>query len=240
MKVVPVRGTRAADFATRLRQLYQDQARGLAELSTTDIMILDDAVSNQLVLTGDDGQLALLDRIIGQLQEHASKQASRESRTFEVGLAEEVTRLQPLVQQVYLDKWKDKAAADPADAQIVPDTKNGRLIVTGRPEHIQEIGTILASMTSAGTNATPAETRVYDLTSSSAGELATTVKTLYQEQIKTRPAVPLAQPVILPDLAANRLVVSGVSNELAVIEGIVKTLDKAGGQSGSARVFKLK
>src|SRR5688572_23661085 len=240
MKVVPVKGTRAADFATRLRQLYQDQARGLPDLSTTDIMILDDAVSNQLVLTGDDAQLALLDRIIGQLQEHASKQASRESRTFEVGLAEEVTRLQPLVQQIYLDKWKDKAAADPADAQIVPDAKSGRLIVTGRPDHIEEIGTILASMTRAGTNNAPADTKVFDLVSSSAAELAATVKTLYQEQIKTRPAIPAAQPVILPDVSANRLVVSGVSNELAVIEEIVKKLDKADGQSGTARVFKLK
>jgi type II secretory pathway component GspD/PulD (secretin) len=35
-------------------------------------------------------------------------------------------------------------------------------------------------------------------------------------------------------------VVSGVSNELGVIEEIVKKLDKADGQSGTARVFKLK
>jgi type II secretion system protein D len=240
MKVVAVKAGRASEFAARLRQLYQDQAKGLPELSTADILILDDSVSNQLVLTGDDAQLGLLDRILNQLQEHASKQSPRESKTFDIGLAEEVTRLQTLVQQIYVDKWKDKAAADPADAQIVPDTKNGRLIVTGRPDHIQEIGTILASMTSSGTNATPAETRVYELTSSSASELATTVKTLYQEQIKTRPSVPAAQPVILPDVTANRLVVSAASNELAVIEEIVRKLDKADGHSGTARVFKLK
>jgi type II secretory pathway component GspD/PulD (secretin) len=188
MKVVPVKGTRAVDFATRLRQLYQDQAKGLPELSTADILILDDAVSNQLVLTGDDSQLALMDRIIGQLQEHASKQPSRESRTFEIGLAEEVTRLQPIVQQIYTDKWKDKAAADPADAQIVPDAKNGRLIVTGRPDHIEEIGNILASMSRASTNNAPADTKVFDLVSSSAAELATTVKTLTRS--KSRRARP--------------------------------------------------
>jgi type II secretion system protein D len=240
MKVVPVKAGRAGELATKVRQLYQDQAKGLPELSTADILILDDAVSNQLVLTGDDAQLALIDRIISQLQEHVAKQAPRESKVFDVGLPDEVTRLQPLVQQLYLDKWKDKAAADPADAQIVPDTKNGRLIVSGRPDHVQEIGAILTSMIAASTNATPADTRVYDLTSSSAIELATTVKTLYQEQIKTRASIPAAQPLILPDAAANRLVVSGATNELAVIENIVKKLDKADGQSGTARVFKLK
>src|SRR6185295_16798269 len=100
MKVVAVKSGRASEFATKVRQLYQDQAKGLPELSTADIMILDDAVSNQLVLTGDDAQLGLLDRIISQLQEHATKQTPRESKMFEVGLADEVTRLQPLVQQL--------------------------------------------------------------------------------------------------------------------------------------------
>src|SRR5262245_66671588 len=107
MKVVPVKAGRAAEFAARLRQLYQDQAKGLTELSAADILILDDAVSNQLVLTGDDAQLALLDRIMRQLQEHAAKQPPRESRVFDIGLADEVTGLQPLVQQLYTDKWKD-------------------------------------------------------------------------------------------------------------------------------------
>jgi len=240
MKVIPTKAISASNLATRVRTLYQDRAKSQPELGTTDVLIMEDAQSNQLVLAGNDAQLKVVEEIIEQLEQHAMQLAPREQKVFDVGSAEEAARLQPLVQQLYQDKWRDLKAGDPVDAQIISDSKNGRLIVSGRSNHVAEIETILLRLNAPSTNSAPPETRVYDLASSSAAELATTVKTLYSEQLKVRAAIPVAQPVILPDAAANRLIVSGPSNELAFVEEIVRKLDKADGQSGSARVFKLK
>ena len=45
---------------------------------------------------------------------------------------------------------------------------------------------------------------------------------------------------ILPDASANRLIVTAATNELALVEDIVKKLDKVSAQSASVRVFKIK
>ena len=37
----------------------------------------------------------------------------RETRTFEVGSASDVQRVQPLLQQLYTDQWKERADTDP-------------------------------------------------------------------------------------------------------------------------------
>src|SRR6185503_3280121 len=159
-----------------------------------------DSSSNQIITAGSEPQIKLIETILAQLQDPSAAQAPRETKIFEVGRAEELTRIQPLIQQLYQDQWKSKDAGDPADAQILPDAQNGRLIVTGKPEHIRHIETIFAQVSSPATNNLPRETRVYELNTTSAGELATTVKTLYDEQLKAR-AIPAAnRAMVLPDV----------------------------------------
>jgi len=240
IKVIPLKQAKVAELSPKVRQLYNDQLASRPDLGTTDVLILEDTPGNQLILAGNDAQLALLDKIITQLQDAVVTQGQRQTRILDVGSAEEVSRLQPLLQQLYQDQWKSREAGDPADAQIVADTKTGRLIVTGRTNHLAEIEKIFAQLSAPATNAEPRETRVYELESTTAAELATTVKSLYQEQLKTRPVAPGAQALILPDVNANRLIVSGGSNDLALIDGLIKKIDKAEAHTGRTRVFKLK
>jgi type II secretory pathway component GspD/PulD (secretin) len=240
MKVIAVKAGRAAELATKVRQVYQDQAKNLPELSSTDPLIMEDTPSNQLILTGTDKQLSLLEQIATDLSTNQIASQPRETKMFEVGQAGELERIQPLVQQLYQERWKGKDAGDPADATILSDVKNGRLIITARTNHLKEIETIFASLNTPTTNQEPRDTRVYDLNSSSAAELVTTVKSLYQEQLKSR-AVPIGQQAtILPDAAANRIVVSAGSNELASVESIITKLDKVSAKTGGTRVFTLK
>ena len=56
--------------------------------------------------------------------------------------ADEMTRLLPLVQQLYKDHWKNRNAGDPADASFIPDSKNARLIVTAPTNHIASVSII--------------------------------------------------------------------------------------------------
>ncbi|MSU60844.1 MAG: hypothetical protein EXS31_00360 [Pedosphaera sp.] len=240
MKVLPLKAAKVAELTAKVRQLYNDQVKSQPTLGVGDALIMEDASSSQLILAGSDAQLSLIERIATDLQAAQANQPPRETKYFEVGSSEELTRVQPLVQQLYADQWRDRGASDPADARIIQDTKNARLIVTARPEHLKAIEKILADVNAPATSTEPRDTRVYDLNTTAAAELVITVRSLYLDQLKSRQVTAGGQAKILPDLAANRLVVSGNTNELAAVEAIITKLDQVSTKTGGARVFKLK
>src|SRR6185436_1441116 len=113
---------------------------------------------------------------------------------------------------------------------------------TGKPEHLKQIESILTQL---GTGAAKPrsdvrDTRIIDLSTASAVDLSSTVRTLYLEQAKSRFGAQTPDTLITPDAGGNRLIVVGETNELDVIEDIVRKLDKVSAQSATARVFKLK
>lgn len=240
MKVITLKQGRVTNLSAQARQLYNDRIKTHPDLGTSDILMLDEAYGNQLILAGNDAQLEMMSKIIEELQAAQIARSSRETKIIEGGTTEEMTRVLPLLQQLYRERMRGRDASDPADAQIIPDEKNARFIVSGRTNHIAEIESILSQLRS-GTSATqPRDTRVYELTTATASELSATVRTLYQEQAKTRPGSGALDTLILPDTAANRIIVTGATNELVIVEDIIKKLDKVGAQSASTRVFKLK
>jgi hypothetical protein len=128
---------------------------------------------------------------LDNLQAAAMTRGERETKFIEVGQVEELNRLMPLVQQLYQERWKHREVGDPADAFILTDPKNGRFIVTGRTNHLVEIEKIVAQLRATEAGA-PRDTRIYDLSTANAAELATTVRSLYLDQAKTRPAADAA------------------------------------------------
>lgn len=239
MKVLTLRQGRSAEMSAKLRQLYTDQLVAQPELSTSEILIMEESASNQLILAGTEPQLALLEKILGELQAAATARGERETRFIEVGQADELNRLQPLVLQLYQDRWKNRDASDPADAQLIADPKNGRFIVTGRTNHLAEITAIIDQLRTSELGQ-PRDTRIYDLSTANAAELSSTVRSLYLDQARTRPAAQPQETLILPDSTSNRLIVAGTTNELNVVEEIIRKLDKVSSQSGTVRLFKLK
>ncbi len=240
MKVLHLQNGSAAAMSDKVRQLYLDQVKSQGDAGSADALILPDETSNQLLVAASSPHLKLIEDIVGQLEKSQPEPQPRVTRLFPVGRPEEVQRLVPLVQQLYREQWKGKNPGDPADAQILPDAQNNRLIVTARPTHMEQIAGILEQLQSGGTNDQPALTRVYDLNTASASDLAQTVRTLYQEQLRQRPSAPENPALILPDATSNRLIISGASNEVASIEAIVTKLDQVTTQTGRTRVFKLK
>lgn len=240
MKVMTLQQGRVATLSPRVRQIYNDRLKSQPELATSDVLILEEPESNQLILAGSEAQLKMVGEIVSELQASSSAHATRETRLLEAGSPEELNRLMPLVQQLYQDQWRGKNNGELADAQIIADTKNGRFIVTGRSNHLAEIESILNQLRTGSTAAVGRDTRIFDLTSASAGELSATVRTLYQEQARNRPGAPAADTLILPDSGANRIIVTGSTNELEIVEELIHKLDKVGAQSASTRVFKLK
>jgi type II secretion system protein D len=222
------------------QQLYQTQMRSEPQAGPADAQMISDGWSGRLIVSARQDQMQGIEEIIQRLQRDLTAQSERETRTFDLGHPQEVVRLLPLVQQLYQDELKDKGDSDPADARILPDTQGGRLIVTARPAHLKQIETILKQLSAEGLKAEPRETRVYDLTSAAASELAVTVRTLYQEHLKSQPAGAAGEVLVLPDPAVNRLIVSGPTSQIPVVDEIIRKLDKVSTQTAGTRVFRLK
>lgn len=239
MQVVTLKQGRPTEVIAKVRQLYTDQVQSQPELAMSEVLLMEDGTNNQIILAGSEEQLKLLNRILSDLQASQVSKGERETKMFDLGHPDEVTRLLPLVQQLYQDRVKGRDMSDPADAKLMADPKNARLIVTARTNHMAEIESVLTQLRGTGQTAAR-ETRLFDLTNTSAPDLVPTVKTLYQEQAKSRPAQASVDTLILADTSANRIIVTATTNELASVEEIILKLDKAGVQNSTTRVFKLK
>ena len=187
MKVVTLKQGKVATLAAQARQIYNDRIKSKPDLGTSELLMLEENASNQLILAGNEGQLEVAEQIIEELQTAQIARSARETKLLDAGTAEEMTRLLPLVQQLYRDRMRGRDASDPPDAQIMPDEKNGRFIVTARTNHIAEIEGILAQLRAGQLGPEAHDTRVYELTTATASDLSATVRTLYQEQAKNRP-----------------------------------------------------
>jgi type II secretory pathway component GspD/PulD (secretin) len=239
IQVVQLNSATPNTLLSQARKLYDDQIKTQPELSVAELLVMDDASGSQLILAGNDAQLKLFSQILADLQKLQPAPSERATKSFDLGPADEVVRLVPLVRSLYEEKWRTRPLSDPADATFLPDTRNGRMIVTARTNHLVEIEAILAQVRGPAAMEARA-TRFFDLASSDAGTLAGTLRPLYLEQAKLRPGSPARDTLILAETNSNRLVVTGTTNELAVVEHLVRELDKASPQSANARIFKLK
>ena len=240
MKVVQVNPGSASQLVTQARALFEDQAKSRPTLRGDDILIMEGANGNQLIIAGTDEQLEVIDGILTQLQAQATDSSERERKVFDLGQSESVEKLLPLVQQLYEDRWKDRGNADEPDAQLLADPENRRLIVSGRADHIKEIEAILETVRTTERPAVSRETRVYDITETDADDLADTVRELYDKQLKSRATRPESEAMILDDRRTNRLVVSAVPEELKAIDEIILKLDKASPREDTVLFFTLK
>ncbi|MFM7817954.1 MAG: secretin N-terminal domain-containing protein, partial [Verrucomicrobiota bacterium] len=239
-RVVTLKQGKAATLSPKIRQLYADRIKSLPELGTSDILILEEPESNQLIIAGNDAQLQVVTQIVDEVQSAQVQRATRETQMVPVGTVDELNRLQPLVQQLYNDRFRGRDASDPADASIIADAKNARFILTGRTNQLREIESIIGKLRGSAPESVTRDTRIIDLTSANAVELVPTLRTLYQEQVKNRPGSFAADTLITPDVNGNRLILTGATNELALLEDLIQKLDKVGAQSASTRVFKVK
>ena len=163
----------------------------------------------------------------------------RSVKLIKVGDATEVARLQPLVEQLYTDRYQGNEQ-EPADAKIIADPVTGTLVVSGRESHVLAIEKMIAELGLQKSQARPRVTRVYDLKNAQAATLATTVTQLYEEKLKDSPGAGKGQVLVLPDAATNRLIVMAPDNELPVLEELISQVDQVSLQTAGTRVFKLK
>jgi type II secretion system protein D len=232
---IDLTNTAASTLLPRIRQIYAEQAQGKGSKAAS---VYADASGARILVQGTAEQAAAVRQIVETIG--TQSRPAREIKTFDLGGAAEVQRLLPLVQQLYLDQWKDKKDVDPPDAQFVADPRSGRLIVTGKPDHLKQIEVLLQQLGAGKARPSSRETRILDLATASAVDLAATVRPLYLEEAKGRLGNQTPDTLITPDAGGNRLILVGEKEELDAVEETVRKLDKVSAQSGSTRVFKLK
>jgi type II secretory pathway component GspD/PulD (secretin) len=201
-----------------------------------------DAKTRTIIVAGDPKELQSLQNasvIIEQLDNALGQQPERKIKVVSLKQAK-VSELLPKARQLYNDQLANKPELTGSEMLMLEDTPNNQIILAGSEGQMALLDTILTQLQAAHAAPPERDTRIYDLTTATASELATTVRSLYQEQAKDRPGLRLEDTAIFPDASANRLIVTAATNELAIVEDIIKKLDKVSAQSASVRVFKVK
>ena len=225
----------AATLVPVLTNAYAAKVEGLPGSPAT---ILPGATDKQVVVMGTSVQIAEIRKMVSELEAPPSTPKDRVSRVIKLGDAAEVERLQPLVEQVYLDRFKGSVEF-PADAQIIADPAALSLVVSGRSEHVKAIEEIVSELRLKTKQPRPRITRIYDLKNAQAATLATTVTQLYTEKLKDQPGANPDQVLVLPDATSNRLIVMAPDDEFDTLEDLIQQVDQIGQQTAGTRIFKL-
>ena len=233
LKSITVANGRASQILETVQQLYAEQTAGGTEKPAT---IHAGPNGANLMVFGSAPQFAAIEKIVTTLDPKPAP--TRVTKSVSVGTPADAQRLAPLVEQLYADHFKGKP--EEADARILTDERTGRLIITGRSEHVSQIESIITELggTSSPIPAGRRESRVFDLTGDPT-EVAKNVEQLYQDNAKSRFGTTKPDVLFLPDTNAKRLIVAADTVELNIIEGLVKQLDTGASQQGPARVFQL-
>lgn len=236
LQSIDLKQRNAATLVPVLTRLHEEQEKGR---KTRPASIMADNDGARLLVQGTEEQITSIRGLLEQL-ENKPLPGERETRFYEVGHAEDVARLLPLLQQIYREQSKANDAADPADAQFAADDRGGRIIVTARPSQLPKIETIITQLSAGKARNRERQTRIYNLNSTTAAELVPTLRALYQEELKKHPEITSANALILPDQNANRLIIAGLEEEVAILEGLIKQLDEVSPLSANTRMFQLK
>ena len=227
---------KGAEAMTVLSQVFS------VEMATTEparkLILTPSADEGSLFMDAPDDLAKRVETLLVVLDQPGEK-AERSVKLIKVADAAEVARLQPLVEQLYTDRYQGNEQ-EPADAKIIAEPVTATLVVSGREDHVLAIEMMVAELGLRKPQSRPRVTRVYDLKNAQATTLATTVTRLYEEKLKDSPGASKEQVLVLPDAATNRLIVMAPDNELPVLEELIAQVDQVSLQTAGTRVFKLK
>ena len=113
-----------------------------------------------LFMDAPDDLAKRVETLLAVLDQPGEKE-ERSVKLIEVGDAAEVARLQPLVEQLYTDRYQGNEQ-EPADAKIIADPETATLVVSGREDHVLAIEKMVDELRLQKMQSRPRITRVYD------------------------------------------------------------------------------
>ncbi|HET6407865.1 MAG TPA: secretin N-terminal domain-containing protein, partial [Chthoniobacteraceae bacterium] len=186
-----------------------------------------DSQTKTIVLTGSPGDVQHALGIVEQMENIAPGSGPMETVFLEFASAAELTRVQPLIQQLYSNQVADGTPGVAAHAKFVPDTETKRLIVTASAKHIALIQKIADQLKSPSIATQPREFRAIVLKNVKVDQSFKTITDLVTERMSDEKYRDIPKPLLLPDAPNNRLLVTANATQLKEIDEIARTVDIA-------------
>lgn len=223
--------------AKNVEQLYQDNAKARFGTAKTDVLFLPDSNAKRLIVAADSTELAIIEGLVQQLDTGATQEGP--ARVFQLEHADPERVGEILSTSVVTYDYRGRIDSKLA---VAVDATTKTVIATGSRTELAAAEAIVAKLDTAEAAArsrVPRATKVFELKSADADELVGTIQSVYEKQREASGRDAGSEALIIADEAANRIVVSGISNELAAIETIIQQLDTAEVKDAYMRAFPL-
>ncbi|MBL7220010.1 MAG: hypothetical protein ISS69_07845 [Phycisphaerae bacterium] len=247
IRIVNLTSGNANKVATMLQEMLPPKRRG----EDPDVFIRGDEHTGALMIRAPESKWEMLNEMIGKLDK-SIKQQARETRLLpvkNVSAAEVVVMLQQLYPiekknerrggyNYYYGQAPQEKPKDP-NRVVVSAAPNDRALLVDAPKSkIEEIAQLITSL-DTGTGPEVIETRTYELTNSSAAEIAESMTRLFAKQGKSpKGAEPEAR--FQADSMANQLLVAATAKQFVEIEKLIKKVAEKASIRSQTKTFILK
>ena len=147
----------------------------------------------------------------------------RSIKLIQVGDADEVQRLTPIVTQLYADRYEGNAD-EPADAKIVADPNSGNLIVSGRTTHLEMIASLVAELQ---VTAPPVrQSKSLSLANVKAAEAMTVLSQVFSRELAS--SEPGSKLILTPSVDGESLFMEAPERLAKRVESLLALVDQPG------------
>src|SRR6185295_13359303 len=220
----------AADMTTLVQQLYTEQLRGQPEPAGGIATLIPEAKNNRIMVSGSEKEIERVEAIIRQLDPEEKKPMREETRVVRLKTASAADLVGLIDKSINSQQQK---------VRVLQDARSNSLILSGEASAL-EAATQMIQQLDTRPSGGPREMRVMELKSAEANTISPLLTTMFSELLKDqRGAEYVSQTKIIPDGTANRIIVTGVKEEIDQIATLIQQLDQAPEQAPGARVFKL-
>jgi len=185
---------------------------------------LSDIRTNRLIVTANAEDQALIGTLIEQLRTDRAPPPRRSVKVIDLADVEEIDSLVSQVRELYTAQSSD-FPADIPEATLLEDTTRKRFVISGTPEQIALIETIVREVRASPPAKEPFQTRSIPTFGRKATELLSVVQSVYTAQVDGESLATARRAKIAVDASGRRFLVTGPKDELARFERIVRQLD---------------
>ncbi len=219
------RATDATNVASILRQALTRRNAGGQNITTASVSF--DPGSQSVVITGSPQDVQIAADIVAQLETGTSQPTPLVTRFIEVGSPEEARRIQPLLEQLYLNQTSDGTSGSLAHAKILADPESGRLIITASEDHQLRLAELVKQLRSDRTQGFTRHLRVFTLKNTRTDAALPGIQSLVTERMADHRFASTPKPSVVADAPNNRLLVTATDDQLKEIDEVVKVVDIA-------------
>ena len=248
IRIVKLKSGDANKVATMLQEMLPPRKRG----EDPDVFIRGDEHTGALMIRAPESKWTMLNEMISKLDESIKEQV-RETRLLPVkniSATEVVTMLQQLYpienkdttrRRSYYDYYRppDPPKAKDPNRVVVSAAPNDKAILVDAPKNkIEEIAQLVTTL-DEGTGPEIIETRIYELTNSSATEIAESLTKLFANQSRSKKTTGI-EPRFQADSVANQLLVAATTVQFVEIEKLIKKVSEKASIRSQTKTFILK